>query len=279
MQSPSPYENQAPQLVSQTHYCVMGDVTVAADALIAPGVVLQASPGSRIVVSSGACLAGGVCIQSRKGMLTIGAGANLGANVLLVGCGSIGAGACISPGSTLMNPQVPEASIVPPSALMVSAVVSTAQQATARVSPGQVSAGGFASGFTASFSSFSSEKSVSNSESPVTVSQESDSFVNTFVEPPPVGPRPIETPSLSDQNGQYIDPTAQVDDVQLSNGSASNGFVNGQAQNVGDFASNGSTANSSAPNSSALSVANSQHVYGKEQITQLLSTLFPNRAL
>jgi len=64
--------------VSSTHYCVVGDVTVDDTAVIAPGVVLQASPGSRIVVAPGACLAGGVCIQSRQGVLTVGAGATSG---------------------------------------------------------------------------------------------------------------------------------------------------------------------------------------------------------
>ena len=216
--------------MSQTHYCVMGDVTVAADAMIAPGVVLQASPGSRIVIASGACLAGGVCIQSRQGVLTIGVSANLGANVLVVGNGKVGDYACVSAGSTLMNPQLISESLVPPGALVVS-------------ESGQ----GFA------------QEGSSSAENQVTVSQQNDSFVNTFVEPLPIGPKPIETTSLNDQNGQYVDPSVQSNGVQLDNGSS-----NGGSNRQGD-------------GSSAIAVAGSQHVYGKDQINQLLSTLFPNR--
>ncbi|MEO0770294.1 MAG: hypothetical protein AAFY72_12825, partial [Cyanobacteria bacterium J06649_4] len=114
MQPSNPHLNRAPTLVSHTHYCVMGDVSVDSTAAIAPGVVLQASPGSRIVIAARACLAGGVCIQSRSGMLTIGSGANLGANVLVVGSGEVGENACISAGSTLINPQLSSEALVPP---------------------------------------------------------------------------------------------------------------------------------------------------------------------
>ena len=109
---------QAPKLVSDTHYCVVGDVTIDESAAIASGVVLQAASGSRIVICKGVCLAAGVCIQSRKGVLTISAGASLGANVLIVGNGEVGADACVSSGSTLVNPSVSAEGIVPPDALI-----------------------------------------------------------------------------------------------------------------------------------------------------------------
>ncbi|MEO0520606.1 MAG: hypothetical protein AAF171_25280, partial [Cyanobacteria bacterium P01_A01_bin.116] len=79
---------QEPTIISTTHYCVVGDVSVDASAAIAPGVVLQASPGSRIVIGKGVCLAGGVCLQSKSGVLTISSGVSLGANVLVVGNGT-----------------------------------------------------------------------------------------------------------------------------------------------------------------------------------------------
>ncbi|MGC1217429.1 MAG: hypothetical protein WA883_08140 [Phormidesmis sp.] len=259
----SPHEHQLqsrpPRLVSHTHYCVMGDVTVADGATVAPGVVLQASPGSRIAIAAGTCLAGGVCIQSRQGVLTIESGANLGANVLVVGHGTIGANACISPGSTLMNPQIEANTLLPPNSL-----VSGASAKGASAQPQAQSS-------YSSYSSNTGRHSPAVNHSPqarqnVTAYQEGDSFVNTFVEPPPTGPKAVEIPSLSGQNGQFVDPSVQSNDVQLSNG-YNNGYSNGYS----------SSGNASSANRSALSVPANHRVYGKDQVNQLISTLFPNR--
>lgn len=268
MQPSNPYEYRAPQLVSQTHYCVMGDVTVADNVMIAPGVVLQAAPKSRIVIESGACLAGGVCVQSRGGVLTVGANANLGANVLVIGYGEIGSAACVSPGSTLVNPSVEADALLPPGSLVNASLATTSAfkqpNSASQSAASNAQHNGAASGFTASsyvseVSSFVSRshfvsrgQPYSSSANQVTNSQQNDSFVNTYVEPPPVGPRAIETPSLSDQNGEYIDPLAQSlpqdNGVQLSH------------------------------SSSQESPTHSSHtVYGKDQVSQLISTLFPNR--
>ena len=252
MQLSNPYEYRAPHLVSQTHYCVMGDVTVADGVMIAPGVVLQAAAGSRIEIEAGACLAGGVCIQSRGGVLTIGAGANLGANVLVIGKGSVGAGACVSAGSTLMNPTVSADALLPPGSLVSAqpTVGHAASQKGSSQKGGSQKIGGFTSGsYVANVSSFTvGYHATSSTQSHVTASSQNDTFANTFVEPPPVGPKAIATPSLSDQNGQYIDPSAQP-----------------------------SIHSNSVQSNSALATQNSNRVYGKDQINQLISTLFPNR--
>ena len=247
MQPSNPYEYRAPHLVSLTHYCVMGDVTVADGVMIAPGVVLQAAAGSRIVIEAGACIAGGVCIQSRGGVLTIGAGANLGANVLIIGKGAVGSGACVSAGSTLMNPDVSADALLPPGSL-VSAQLAAEQQPSQEQSG--FTAGGFTAGsYVANVSSFTmGYHAASSTQTHVTASPQNDTFANTFVEPPPVGPKAIETPSLSDQNGQYIDPSAQQ-----------------------------SIQNNGVQSNHALTTQNSNRVYGKDQINQLISTLFPHR--
>lgn len=208
---------RAPSLVSDTHYCVMGDVTIEATAAIASGVVLQAASGSRIVVGKGVCLAAGVCIQSRAGVLSIADGASLGANVLVVGHGSIGANACISAGSTLINPAVEAAAILPPDTLI--------EPFQAAMSPSGMSpptipvANGFAS---------------------------NNGFDNNKVK----------------QSFGYSHSTNSVQ----SGYSASQ---NGAAQS--DTAQNGQSA-------SSLEVRPSyDRVYGREQVSQLISTLFPHR--
>ncbi|MEM8503078.1 MAG: hypothetical protein AAF716_08000 [Cyanobacteria bacterium P01_D01_bin.1] len=240
MQPSNPFLHQPPRSVSDTHYCVVGDVTVDSTAAIAPGVVLQAPTGSRIIIEKGACLAGGVCIQSRQGILKIGAGASLGANVLIIGQGIIGANACVSPSSTLVNPQIEQSAIVPPCSLIEPARIELASQ----------SASQFAS------------------QAPSASQPSADEFTNTFVEPLPVGPKPITTPDLSDQNGQYRESVATngyghfTNDVQLNNSPSNN------ANNDNGLANTGP---------SSLTVQSNGAVYGREQVNQLISTLFPNR--
>ncbi len=249
MQPSNPYISQPPRSISDTHYCVVGDVTVDSTAAIAPGVVLQAASGSRIIIEKGACLAGGVCIQSRQGILKVGAGASLGANVLIIGHGTVGADACISPSSTVVNPQIAQSVILPPCSLIEPA----SQVATRQVNASQAIAYPVAASSTAS-----------NYSQP-----SSDELTNTFVEPPPIGPKPITTPDLSDQNGQYQESVATqngygrfTNDVQLNN-SPDHGFNN----------SNGLAQTGS----SSLTVQSNGYVYGREQVSELISTLFPNR--
>ncbi len=269
--------NQPPRLVSHTHYCVTGDVTVAEGAIIAPGVVLQALPGSRITIATGTCLAGGVCIQSRQGVLTIELGVSLGANVLIVGHGKIGTHACVSPGSTLMNPQIEADALLPPNTLLGEALIGGRSAKKAASSPANSVGSGSSytykettNGASSGASTYSASNSfsdsfsngASDSFSTASTHQENDSFVNTFVEPPPIGPKAIEIPDLNDQNGEFVDPSVQNNGVQLSNG-----YNN----------SSGALSTPSSNNGSALSVPANDRVYGKDQVSQLISTLFPNR--
>lgn len=311
-----------PFAVSQTHYCVMGDVSVDVGAAIAPGVVLQALPGSRIIISKDVCLSGGVCIQARSGVLTIAARATLGANVLVVGSGEIGANACVSPGSTLMNPQIAENALLSPNTLSeaaqaqkstVSAASSNSYQASSQNSfnqnsfnqngSGQSEFG--QSGFSQSeFSSDNSSQSSFNqsgsdqssfdssgfnsgSYSPSSpdlsgfsqnnftqpAAQSSSNFQqgdtsfspsvadqplpkNTFVEPGPIEPKPVQIPAI-DVSAEPVTYDPLKNGVQLN-------------QNY-DL----SIGNSGQ--SSALVAPSNDRVYGKDQVSNLLSTLFPNR--
>ncbi len=218
---------RAPSLVNATHYCVVGDVTIDATAAIAPGVVLQAPSGSRIVVGKSVCLAAGVCLQSRQGILTIEAGASLGANVLVVGHGTVGTNACISAGSTLINPAVAAKSIVPPDSLIeASSSPTPSQTAPSQTAPSQ------------------------------TASQTTPG--NTFVMPEPFN-----------YGGSYGNPANGVQS-NYQNGQTQNGQTqNGQNQNGQNGTANGSS-------SLSRQTANGK-VYGREQVSELISALFPHR--
>ncbi|EDX84785.1 hypothetical protein S7335_2482 [Synechococcus sp. PCC 7335] len=245
MQPSNPHLYQPPRSLSDTHYCVVGDVTVDSTAAIAPGVVLQASSGSRIVIEKGACLAGGVCLQSRQGILTICAGASLGANVLIIGHGVVGTNACVSPSSTVIDPQIEPSAIVPPCSVLNR--VAAPPSGKPLDQPIGVRGG-------------SAYAELSES-------------TNTFVEPPPIGPRPIETPDLSDQDGRYRESIA----TQNGYGTLTNGVQLNSSTSSSPAASYGLSQNGSSSITVQSDGQSNGYIYGRKQVSQLISTLFPNR--
>lgn len=108
-----------------------GDVVVNEGAAIAPGVILQAEPGSRISIAAGACIGMGVILHAREGTLEIEAGVILGAGVLVVGAGKIGANACIGAGTTLIDPCIDQMQIMPAGSLMGDTSRQASAEATA----------------------------------------------------------------------------------------------------------------------------------------------------
>ena len=276
---------RAPSLVSDTHYCVVGDVTIDATAAIAPGVVLQASRGSRIVVGEGVCLAGGVCIQSRKGILTVASGASLGANVLVVGNGTVGANACVSAGTTLINPAVEAEAVLPPDTLISANTGAKINTKQTQSSPSGFETSGFdaANGFSSSFTYASAQ--------PAPAAAEANTFqASTFVEPEPIMPKPIQIPEIPQQPNKFVSPPPlnQPFSQPFSQPNGSNGSNDLWSNNVQSDYGNRESSNSanggssfqngSASGSSSLTVhSSSDRVYGRDQVSQLISTLFPNR--
>jgi carbon dioxide concentrating mechanism protein CcmN len=104
--------------VSTSHYYISGDVTIQAGVAIAPGVLIQADPNSRIVIKTGACIGIGSILHAYSGTLEVGEGANIGAEVLLVGAVKIGANACIGAATTIYNGSVEWGQMIPPGSLI-----------------------------------------------------------------------------------------------------------------------------------------------------------------
>ncbi|MEG4284187.1 carbon dioxide concentrating mechanism protein [Microcoleus sp. A006_D1] len=119
------------QLSSNSQILMSGDVVVNEGAAIAPGVILQADPGSRISIAAGACIGMGVILHAREGNLDIEAGVILGAGVLVVGAGTIGANACIGSAATLINPCIPQMQILPAGSVMGDSSRQVAAETTA----------------------------------------------------------------------------------------------------------------------------------------------------
>ncbi len=97
---------------------VCGDVVIDQTAAIASGVLIQADLGGRITIAAGACIGMGAVIHAQDGLLEIGAGANLGAGVLVYGNSKIGEGACIGASSSIVRAVIARGAIVPPCSLI-----------------------------------------------------------------------------------------------------------------------------------------------------------------
>jgi carbon dioxide concentrating mechanism protein CcmN len=106
------------QPISTSHYYVSGDVTIQAGVAIAPGVLLQADPNSRVIIKAGACIGIGAVLHAHGGMVEVGEGANIGAEVLLVGQVTIGARACIGAATTILNSAIAKDEMVRPGSLI-----------------------------------------------------------------------------------------------------------------------------------------------------------------
>jgi carbon dioxide concentrating mechanism protein CcmN len=104
--------------ISTSHYYVSGDVTIQEGVAIAPGVLIQADPNSSVIIKAGACIGIGAILHAFNGILEIGEGANIGAEVLLVGQVCIGINACIGAATTILNHSVAPGALVPPGSVI-----------------------------------------------------------------------------------------------------------------------------------------------------------------
>ncbi|MEB3277937.1 MAG: carbon dioxide concentrating mechanism protein [Lyngbya sp.] len=102
-----------PQPLNNASAFVSGDVTIDPSVAIATGVILQADQHSQIVIATGVCIGMGAIVHAHQGRMEIEAGASIGAGVLVVGHGTIGAKACIGAETTLLNPAIAAKQVVP----------------------------------------------------------------------------------------------------------------------------------------------------------------------
>jgi carbon dioxide concentrating mechanism protein CcmN len=106
------------QLIHERSFSSCGDVTIHPSAAIAPGVLLQANFGARLIIEAGVSIGMGGIVHVYEGTLTIATGACLGSGVLLVGSGKIGEKACIGSMTTLIDACVEAGQVIPPESLI-----------------------------------------------------------------------------------------------------------------------------------------------------------------
>jgi carbon dioxide concentrating mechanism protein CcmN len=107
--------------VNYSDFHVSGDVTIHPNVAIAPGVLIQADPDSKIIIESGTCIGMGTIIHACgvSGAIEIKAGVTIGTGVLIVGSVTIGTNACVGSMTTVLNQVIPAAELVLAGSLLV----------------------------------------------------------------------------------------------------------------------------------------------------------------
>jgi carbon dioxide concentrating mechanism protein CcmN len=99
--------------VSTSEIYISGDVTIDDSAVIAPGVILQAAKGSKIVIGAGACVGMGAILKAYQGTIEVKENAVLGAGVLVIGQSKIESQVCVGTSTTIYNTSLDSGTIIP----------------------------------------------------------------------------------------------------------------------------------------------------------------------
>ncbi|WP_293094140.1 hypothetical protein [Moorena sp. SIO3I6] len=103
---------------NNSHIYVEGNVSIDPSAVISAGVILRADRDSKITIAAGVCIGMGAILHAHKGTLEVESGASLGAGVLVVGKGKIGANASIGSLTTIWNHSVESLQVVPSASVL-----------------------------------------------------------------------------------------------------------------------------------------------------------------
>lgn len=106
------------QPVTSKDVYISGDVTIHPSAALAPGVILQAAPNSKIVIEAEVSIGMGTVINAYQGEVVIANGATLGAGSLVIGTSKIGSNACIGTATTIFNSSVDAMAVIAPGSLI-----------------------------------------------------------------------------------------------------------------------------------------------------------------
>ncbi len=107
-----------PQPVLNTDIRISGDVEIHPTASLAPGVILQAAPNSRIVIGADVCIGMGAIVNACQGLIEIDSGAILGSGVLIVGESKIGSNACVGTATTIFQASVAPMAVIEPGSII-----------------------------------------------------------------------------------------------------------------------------------------------------------------
>ena len=107
-----------PQPILNKDIRVFGDVEIHPTASLAPGVILQAAPDSRIIIGADVCIGMGAIVNACQGTIEIEAGAILGSGVLIIGESKIGNNCCIGTSTTIFKKNVAAMAVIEPGSIV-----------------------------------------------------------------------------------------------------------------------------------------------------------------
>lgn len=219
---------------------VCGDVVIDQTAAIALGVLIQADQGGRITIAAGVCIGMGAVLHAQDGLLEIGAGASLGAGVLVYGTTKIGEGACIGASSSIVRAIIAKGAIVPPCSL-ISGLEQSAIAQELEISP-----------------AIAQELEISNTNTSPTNSPTNHSFTHTYSSVERIGTeKQVEMPT----NAIIADQTLGTADTSS----------NEQTQQID------AVVNPTETDISTLAIANSAQAkaHAQSQINRFIKRLYP----
>ncbi len=246
---------------SNSHVYVEGDVSIEASAAIAPGVILRAAPDSKIVIAVGVCIGMGSVLHAHGGILEVEAGANIGAGVLIVGKGKIGANACIGSVTTIVNSSIEPWQVVPSASVVGEKgrqLVEASSLSTATPSPGTLHA----------------PDSSTNTSAGVSVSPSTDTplpTTSTF--------RDGEAALSASDSGASVSANRKLENYSTGQESLNGQIPSNRTVPSEDDNRQGQLTHTDSQTESAAEETTSeagQPVYGQGSLDRILKTLFPH---
>jgi carbon dioxide concentrating mechanism protein CcmN len=101
------------QPVQTSEIYISGDVTIHDSALIAPGVILHAAPGAKIIVRAGVSIGMGSILKAYQGTIEVKENGVLGAGSLIIGQSILGVNVCLGASVTIYNTSLEAMTIIP----------------------------------------------------------------------------------------------------------------------------------------------------------------------
>ena len=249
-----------------------GEVIIHASAVIAPGVIMQAAPNSKIIIGSGVCIGMGSILQVDTGILEIESGANLGAGFLMVGAGKIGTNACVGSATTIFRASVESGKVVPAGSIIGNngrsfdepSTEPSTKEMNGRVEQPQLPVAEQleqAEETEEADEPVEVEEIISDTSDTSNTSNASNGTKPSIYTTPPVtpSPRPYVSPSPISYFSLTKDSTEEV--VSSSENSAEEHTTEESLEEPANSNSNGM----------------GNHIYGRSSIKSLLVTLFPHR--
>lgn len=273
------------QPLHNSQYNVSGDVTIDPSAAIAPGVLLQATPDSRIIIAAGVCIGMGTIVHAIEGTVAVESGASLGAAVLVLGKSKIGANACVGSMTTIINSDIERGQVVTPGSLLGDDSRKPSQDSQSQDSRSQDSR---------SQDSQSEDSQSEDSQYVVATATRYTVISGAIAEPAASKESSAEAPSEVPSEAPSEAPIVNTPAVQASINSAvaRNASANSPSMSPGRSipqsgaaptpADNNSTGDTPSareaeqPPESESGKENPAIVYGQEQLDELMVTLFPH---